>query len=628
MTANRIRNCLAVQTALLALVIGAACAELAVAQQSRFSACDGLAEQMLARMTLAEKIGQMTQAELGHLKNYDEIRELALGSVLSGGGSDPKEGNEVGPWTEVYDACQREALATRLGIPLLYGIDAVHGHSNVIGAVVFPHNIALGCTRDPKLVEEVNRITALEVRATGINWSFSPCVTVPRDIRWGRTYEGFGEDPELSSLLGEAAVRGLQGDNLCDSTRILGCAKHFVGDGGTKAVMRRANWPGFREGERLRLDQGDTQCDEETLRRIHLAPYLPAIEAGVGTVMPSYNSWNGVKCSGNKYLLTDLLKGELGFEGFLISDYNAIDQITEDYKEAIKISTNAGMDMFMVPGTYREFIKLLTELVEEGAVSRERIDDAVRRILRVKAAMGLLNPCRSQLANRSLQKQFGSPAHRRVAREAVRKSLVLLKNENNLLPLSKQAGRIHVAGLGADDIGIQCGGWTVEWQGEVGPVTTGGTTILEGIRAAVDKEAEVTYAADGSGAEGADVAIVVVGERPYAEGSGDDGKLTLSDEDQETLRRVQAAGVPIVLVLLSGRPLMVSDALDASGAALAAWLPGTEGAGVADVLFGDYAPTGKLSVTWPRSIEQEPINVGDEAYDPAFAYGFGLTYGD
>lgn len=623
MNLSRFFSCFALYFVLTLLTFATG---VASAKNDQFSQCDQLAEQMLERMTLAEKIGQMTQAELGHLKSFDEIRELALGSVLSGGGSDPNDGNELLPWTEVYDACQREALATRLGIPLLYGIDAVHGHSNVIGAVIFPHNIGLGCTRDPKLVEEVNRITALEVRATGINWSFSPCITVPRDIRWGRTYEGFGEDPELSAKLGEAAVRGLQGNDLCDETRILGCAKHFVGDGGTKAEMRRANWPGFREGQRLRLDQGDTQVDEDTLRDVHLAPYLPSIAAGVSTVMPSYNSWNGVKCSGNKYLLTDVLKGELSFEGFLISDYNAIDQITEDYKEAIKISTNAGMDMFMVPEKYREFITLLTELVNEGEVPQERIDDAVRRILCVKAAMGLLDDGRSHLADRSLHEKFGSPEHRLVAREAVRKSLVLLKNQDKLLPLSKQSGRIHVAGLGADDIGIQCGGWTVEWQGKVGPVTTGGTTILEGIRSAVGDGAEVSYAADGGGAEGADVAIVVVGERPYAEGTGDDGELQLPKEDQETLRRVQESGVPVVLVVLSGRPLLINDAMDASDAVVAAWLPGTEGAGVADVLFGDYAPTGKLSVTWPRSVEQEPINVGDEPYDPAYAYGFGLSY--
>lgn len=628
MISNRTFHCLAVPIVLTAACLLLSLSNLAVGEQKEFSAYDATVEQLLAKMTLAEKVGQMTQAELGHLKSFSEIRELALGSVLSGGGSDPKDGNELLPWTEVYDQCQKEALETRLGIPLLYGIDAVHGHSNVIGAVIFPHNIALGCTRDAKLVEEINRITALEVRATGINWSFSPCVTVPRDDRWGRTYEGFGEDPELVTQLGEAAVRGLQGDDLRDPKRILACAKHFVGDGGTSAVVSQQSASSSGQVKRVKLDQGDTQCDEPTLRRIHLRPYLPAIDAGVGTIMPSYNSWNGVKCSGNKMLLTGLLKEELGFEGFLISDYNAIDQITDDYKKAIKISTNAGMDMFMVPNKYREFIQLLTELVEEGAVPMERIDDAVRRILRVKAAMGLLDDRQSHLADRSLHKQFGSAEHRRVAREAVRKSLVLLKNKNNLLPLSKQIGRIHVAGRGADDIGIQCGGWTVEWQGEPGDVTTGGTTLLEGIRQVLGENAEVSYAADGSGAEGSDVAIVVVGELPYAEGDGDDDDLLISEEDLQALNQVQSAGVPTVLILLSGRPLILGEALESSDAVIAAWLPGTEGAGVADVLFGDYAPQGKLSVTWPRTIEQEPINVGDKTYDPAFPYGFGLTYGD
>lgn len=583
-------------------------------------------ERLLDRMTLAEKIGQMTQAELGHLKDFREIRDLALGSVLSGGGSDPEAGNELLPWTNVYDKCQQQALDTRLGIPLLYGIDAVHGHSNVIGAVIFPHNIGLGCTRDPELIEEINRITALEVRATGINWTFSPCVTVPRDLRWGRTYEGFAEDPQLVGELGAAAVRGLQGDDLTNPQRILACAKHFVGDGGTEAERRRADWEEFSEEERLRLDQGDFRGDEATLRRIHLSPYYPALEAGVGTIMPSYSSWNGVKCSGNKYLLTDVLKGELGFQGFLISDYNAIDQITDDYKEAIKISTNAGMDMFMVPSKYAEFITLLTELVEEGEVSEHRIDDAVRRILHVKAAMGMFESGRSHLADRTLHEEFGSDEHRRVARDAVRKSLVLLKNEENLLPLSKNDRRILVAGHGADDLGIQCGGWTIEWQGATGEVTTGGTTILEAIRQAVGDNAKVNFSADGVSAEEADVAIMVASEPPYAEGEGDTENLRLSKEDREVLEKLHGTGIPVVLVVVSGRPLVLGKQLDQCQAIVAAWLPGTEGTGVADILFGDYAPTGKLSFTWPRTTDQEPINVGDDQYDPAFEYGFGLTY--
>jgi beta-glucosidase len=598
----------------------------ATAQLKDFSEHAQQAKLVLARMTLAEKIGQMTQAELGHLKNYDEIGELFLGSVLSGGGSDPKSGNDLASWTTAVEACQAASQKTPLRIPLLYGIDAVHGHNNLLDAVIFPHNIGLGCARNPDLVREVSRVTANEVRASAINWTFAPCVTVPQDIRWGRTYEGFSEDPAICGELGEAAVIGLQGHDLSDPTRVLGCAKHFVADGGTKAEVRLANWEGFGDEARLRLDQGDVQIDEAALRKIHLSPYLPAIEAGVGSIMPSYSSWNGVKCSASKELLTDILKEELGFEGFLISDYNAIDQITKDYKEAIKISVNAGMDMFMVPQKYREFIKLLTELVNEKAVPMERIDDAVLRILQVKAAMGLLDEGVSLTADKELQKTFGSAEHREVARQAVRESIVLLKNENDILPLSKSAKRIHVAGMAADDIGIQCGGWTVEWQGKTGNVTTGGTTFLSALKSALGNNVEVTYSADGTGAEGADVVVAVVGEMPYAEGTGDNEHLTLPEADQKMLANVEKSKLPTVMVLYSGRPLAVADVIDKSDAFIAAWLPGSEGAGIVDVLVGDYAPTGKLSVTWPRDVKQEPINKGDSNYDPLFPFGFGLTY--
>jgi beta-glucosidase len=354
--------------------------------------------------------------------------------------------------------------------------------------------------------------------------------------------------------------------------------------------------------------------------------YLSTVRAGVGSIMPSYSSWNGTKLSGHKYLLTEVLKGELGFEGFLISDYNAIDQITKDYKQAIEISTNAGMDMFMVPTRYREFYTLLLDLVREGRVPQSRVDDAVLRILRVKIAMGLMERGRSQLADRRLHRDFGSAAHRAVARECVRRSLVLLKNERRALPLSRTASRIHVAGRCADDIGNQCGGWTIDWQGRSGNVTTGGTTILQAVRNAASRRTRVTFSKDGSGARGADVGLVVIGETPYAEGVGDREDLSLAAEDSETIERVKAAGIPVVVVLISGRPLIVNDALAKADAFVAAWLPGTEGQGVADVLFGDYRPTGKLSVSWPRSMAQIPINVGDRDYDPLFRYGYGLTF--
>jgi beta-glucosidase len=482
----------------------------------------------------------------------------------------------------------------------------VHGHNNVLNAVIFPHNVGLGCTRNPKLVEQVQRITAEEIRATGIQWAFGPCVTVPQDIRWGRTYEGFSEDPKLVAMLSGPAVRGFQGKDYADPLGVLACAKHFVGDGGTAYGSAKTG-----------LDQGDTRVDEATLRKIHLQGYYAAIEAGAGTIMPSYNSWNGVKCSASKKLLTDLLKNEMGFQGFLISDYNALDQLSKDFKEAVQISINAGMDMAMVPSRYREYYNDLKALVNEGKVPMSRIDDAVTRILRVKFAMGMMDPNRSQLADRALQKSFGSAEHRAVARQAVRESMVLLKNDGKLLPLSRKAARIHVAGKNADDIGNQCGGWTIDWQGKSGNVTTGGTTILTAIRNTASKDTKITFSRDGSGATGADLAVVVIGETPYAEMKGDRADLSLDEEDIATVKAVKAAGIPVVVVVVSGRPLVLGEVADQAGAILAAWLPGTEGQGVADVLFGDYKPTGKLSFTWPRA---------NGSREPLYAYAYGMKF--
>ncbi len=569
---------------------------------------DDQVKPLVARMTLDEKVGQMTQPEQDGMPDPSDVDTYFIGSVLSGGDSDPKEGNSLQAWTDLYDRLQQRTTRTRLKIPILYGIDALHGHNNVLGAVIFPHNIGLGCTRNNDLVEKIARITAEEIRSTGIQWAFAPCVTVPQDIRWGRSYEGFSDDPAIVRELGEAAVRGLQGPDLANPLSVLACAKHYVGDGGTT----------FGTGNRGRgLDQGDTRVDEATLRRIHLPGYINAIKAGVGSIMPSYSSWNGLKCSASKRLLTEILKDELGFQGFLISDYNAIDQLDPNFKKAVGITVNAGMDMGMVPKRYREFITDLKQLVEDGVVPMSRIDDAVTRILRVKFAMGLMDPKRNQLADRSLQKTFGSPEHREVARQAVRESLVLLKNEGGALPLKKSA-RIHVAGKSADDIGNQCGGWTITWQGKSGNVTPGGTTILAAMRKAVSNDAQVTYTADGTGAEGAAVGVVVIGERPYAEGMGDRANLELSQEDQTVIANVKAAGIPVIVVLLSGRPLVLGDAFDKADAWVAAWLPGTEGAGVADVLFGDFKPKGKLSFTWPRETADKS--------NPLFAVGYGLTY--
>jgi beta-glucosidase len=567
-------------------------------------------------MTLEEKVGQMTQPDHEAIKDPADVAKYFVGSVLSGGNSDPKEGNSFEAWRAMYNRYQQAAMSTRLGIPILYGVDAVHGHNNVLGAVVFPHNIGLGCTRNPELVQRISQITAKEVRATGIQWTFAPAVTVPQDIRWGRTYEGFSEDPELVKVLGEAATRGLQGSDLSAPLSVLACAKHFIADGGTK----------FGTGIDKKLDQGDSQMDEATLRKIHLPGYITAIKAGVGSIMPSYSSWNGVKCSASKRLLTEILKEELGFEGFLISDYNAIDQIDKDFKKAVGISINAGMDMAMVPQRYAEYHRVLVELVNEGVVPMSRIDDAVTRILRVKFAMGMLDKSRSQLADPSLAASFGSPEHRQVARDAVAQSLVVLKNDRNTLPFTKTAKRIHVAGKNADDIGNQCGGWTVPWQGKSGEVTTGGTTILAAIKKAVSAGTSVTFSADGRGSEGADFGIVVIGETPYAEMQGDRADLALAKEDLAAVAAMKQAGIPVAVVLVSGRPLFVEEVLNQADAFVAAWLPGTEGGGVADVLFGDKKPNGKLSYSWPRAGSTLPVNMHTPNGDPLFAYGAGLSW--
>ncbi len=576
-----------------------------------FAGVEEKADALLAQMTLEEKIGQMVQVDSDALKDKSHIQKYFLGSVLSGGGSDPADNSPQG-WLKLAGECQSWAVKTRLKIPLLYGIDAVHGHNNVLGAVIFPHNIGLGATHNPVLVEQAARVTAQEIAGTGINWAFAPCIAVAQDARWGRTYESFSDSPALAGELGAAAVRGFQGGHFSEPAAVLACAKHFVGDGGT------------HDG----VDQGNTIVDEATLRKIHLAPYLPAIQSGVGSVMVSFSSWNGAKMHGNKYLLTDVLKGELGFKGFTISDWAAIDQLPHDYKGSIEAAINAGLDMAMIPNgpgqpnNYLDFITKLTESVKEGRVPMTRIDDAVRRILREKMEAGVFA---QRPVDPALTAAIGSPAHRQVARECVRQSLVLLKNEKATLPLAKNLKRIQVVGHGADDLGIQCGGWTISWQGATGNVTPGGTTILEAIRQAAGPECMVKFSADGSGMETADAVIVVVGEMPYAEMKGDRTELQLSVADQALIKQARQNGAPVTTILLSGRPLILGEALAASDAFVAAWLPGTEGRGVADVLFGDYKPTGKLSRPWPQE-----ANTASTETKPGtrstFPFGFGLSY--
>ena len=571
-------------------------------------------ETLMSDMTLKEKIGQMTQVDRQFLNDISDISKYGFGSLLSGGGSTPAT-NEPKAWADMYDSYQREALKTRLQIPLIYGIDAVHGHNNVVGATIFPHNIGLGATRDAALVEAVARATALEVAATGMDWDFAPCLAVPDDYRWGRTYEGFSEDTDLVSQLGGAAVRGYQSTDISNPQSVLACAKHFIGDGGTT----------FGTGLNNLIDRGNLAISEEELRKRHLPPFQKAIDEGVATFMAAYNTWNDVKCHANKFLLTDLLKEELGFKGFVVSDWAAIEEIPGDYKSDIITSINAGIDMVMVPGavkfgneSFENFLKLLEESAQEGSIPMERIDDAVKRILLIKKQSGLFD---RPFSDQQLLAHIGSDKHRQIAREAVRKSMVLLKNKDGILPLPKEGKTIIVAGRGADNIGMQSGGWTISWQGDMGQ-TTDGTTILDAIKSAVSPGTVVEYTPDGTAYTG-DLAVVVVGEKPYAEMQGDRKDLKLDKEDLDVIKRFKENDIPVVVVLLSGRPMIITDEIEKWDGLIAAWLPGTEGSGVADVLFGDYNPTGKLSFSWPKNMNQFPINPED---DHLYSFGFGLSY--
>lgn len=571
-------------------------------------------DSLLNQMTIDEKIGQMTQVDQQFLNDISDISKYGFGSLLSGGGSTPKV-NEPQAWAEMYDKYQQEALSSRLKIPLLYGIDAVHGHNNVVGATIFPHNIGLGATRDAKLVESVARATALEVAATGIDWDFAPCLAVPNDYRWGRTYEGFSEDTELVTELGNAAILGYQSTDIDNPNSVLACAKHFIGDGGTL----------FGTGLNGKIDRGNLAISEEELRKTHLPPFEKAIESGVATFMAAYNTWNDVRCHANKYLLTDLLKDELGFKGFVVSDWAAIEQIPGDYKSDIIISINAGIDMVMVPGavrfgneSYEKFMTLFKEAIEEGSIPMSRVDDAVRRILLIKKQSGLFD---RPFSDQQLLAHIGSQKHRDIAREAVRKSLVLLKNDNALLPLPKNGKKIIVAGRGANNIGMQSGGWTISWQGEMENKTEG-TSVLDAIKLAVDPNVSVQFSEDGKNAEG-DIAVVVIGEEPYAEMEGDRDDLKLNKKDLDVIKRLKNKNIPVVVVLFSGRPMIITDEIDQWDSLVAAWLPGTEGQGISDVLFGDYNPTGKLSFSWPKSINQFPITKSDSYL---FDFGYGLSY--
>ncbi|MGW3285738.1 glycoside hydrolase family 3 protein [Streptomyces sp. NPDC001002] len=576
---------------------------------------------LVSRMSLEEKAGQMTQAERGAMGTPSDIASYDLGSLLSGGGSTPTP-NTAAAWAKMIDGFQLRTQATRFQIPLIYGVDAVHGHNNLAGATVMPHNIGIGATRDPQLAQKTGSVTASEVRATGVPWDFAPCLCVTRDERWGRSYESFGEDPALVKSM-ETVIQGLQGaangKDLKDDDKVLATAKHFVGDGGTEY--------GSSTTGTYTIDQGVTKVTRQQLEAVHLSPYQTAVDRGVGTVMPSYSSLDilgdgqgPVKMHARADMINGVLKGRMGFDGFVISDWNAIDQLPGDYAAHVSTSVNAGVDMMMVPYSYKDFTTTLIAQVKAGAVTEKRIDDAVSRILTQKFKLGLFEHPYADTSNAS---KIGSTSHRAVARQAAAESQVLLKNAGDVLPLKKNQ-KVYVAGSNADDLGNQTGGWTITWQGSSGTNTTG-TTILQGMKNA---GGNVTYSKDASAAtSGYDVGVVVVGETPYAEGIGDVGNgndLSLTPADQAAVDKVCAA-MKCAVLIVSGRPQLIGDQLGDIDALVASWLPGTEGDGVADVLYGKRAFTGQLPVTWPKSEAQLPINVGDTAYDPQYPYGWGLT---
>ncbi len=592
---------------------------------------------LLSKMNLDQKIGQMTQAERLSV-TPDEVRRYHLGSVLSGGGSSPGD-NLPEDWVAMNDAYWAASMTEdeeHLAIPILYGVDAIHGNNNVRGATLFPHNIGLGAANDNELIRRVAKITAAEVLASGVDWIFAPTLAVARNINWGRTYESFSEDPDIVASYAGTLIEGLQGDLGNDS--VVASVKHWVGDGGTTNG----------------IDQGETTLCKAELERIHIKPYYPALAKGALTVMASFNSWNGDKCHGHKYLLTDVLKNELKFDGFVISDWDGIDYLSEDYYEAVALAVNAGIDMFMVSEKWKDFIDYTRRHVQRGSISIKRIDDAVRRILTVKFAYGLFEKPRPSQRFWSNHPSFGCREHRDVAREAVRKSLVMLKNEGPVLPLDKDA-RILVAGKSAHNRGHQCGGFSISLQGTCGnEYIEGGTSIWEGIREAA-ASAVLSTAIEGADADPGqhDVAVVVIGESPYAEGLGDirsgehliveagsqiKGSMNvlrpygntlalakLHPEDLRTIKNIAAKGIPVVTVLVSGRPLVAGEELDQSAAFVAAWLPGSEGRGVADVLFGDFDFQGRLSFSWPES--DAHLSAGNGKNNTAlFPLGYGLSY--
>lgn len=562
---------------------------------------DDQISKLISEMTLQDKIGQMVLIDKTSI-TLDDVRRKSIGGVLSGGGGNPEE-NTPDQWYEMVKEFQTAALESKLKIPIFYGVDAVHGNGNLKGAVIFPHNIGLGATRNAGLVYETARATAREVKATGANWNFAPVLAMPEDYRWGRVYECFSSDKNIVAELGRSYIKGLQAES------VLATPKHFLGEG-------QEDWETSKE---YKLDQGNLSMTLGELKEKNLFPFEEAVAEGAMSIMVSRDSLNGEKISGNKYLLTDLLKNELGFKGFLVSDWGAVDQISEDYYKDIIISINAGMDMVMLPSDYDVFMNNITSAVNNNQISMSRIDDAVTRILRAKKSISLFDQA---IPTKDLIKTVGSQEHRDIARQAVRESLVLLKNDNKALPL-KDPKNILIVGRAADDVGMQAGGWTIEWQGDHGD-TTPGTSILEAFK----KEfinSNITYdpMAEKKLTTKAEVGVVVIGEQPYAEGVGDRDRLTLSPEDIKRIVSVTENSEKVVLIILAGRPLIIQDIVQDVDAIVMAWLPGTEGDGITEVLSDKHNFTGKLPVVWPKTMEQiETKNMRD----PLFEFGFGLSY--
>lgn len=578
--------------------------------EARLMSIKGLNDdEILNGLSLQQKAAQMVQAERAAITPQQAV-DYGIGSIFSGGGSSPNP-NTPEAWVEMYNAYQSEIIEQEQ-IPIIYGIDAVHGHNTAYGATVFPHNIGLGATRNPELLYEIGNAVAEEVLLTGLNWTFAPAVSVVQDIRWGRTYESFGENPEIQKLLVGPYVKGMQEKGLAAD------AKHFIADGGTV-------WD--ENSKNHKIDQGNAILTDEELKKIHLPGYIEAIEAGVDSIMISFSSLNDEKLHGSKAMITDFLKGELGFEGIVVSDYQAHHQLPGSFEQQVILCVNAGVDMLMEPYDWKETISIIVKAANNGDISMDRIDDAVARILKVKRKYNLID---SPTADENIQ-EFSTQAHKELARRAVRESLVLLKNDSKILPIKKSAN-ILLMGPGIDNIGYQCGGWTINWEGSSGKDLVPGVSIQDAFETVAENNGGKIIT-DYANAGEADLIVLVIGEAPYAEFNGDNGKLdlysaTAMSGNKKAIEQAKETGLPIITIMIAGRPMIITDEISDWDAFVMGWLPGSEGgSGISDCVYGDYDFTGKLPVTWPRDQSQFGYNVNNPGYDEKkvlFPYGFGL----